>query len=78
MLFNMKFSLDDVQDKSLENVEKRRNMADGSVGNLPLNEKIDGSPIMNINNIKLHLNFTKPLEKLRNELNRLTKQNQGL
>ena len=41
------------------------------------NEIFDGSPIMNINNIKLHLNLSKPLMKIRNQLALLRKEKQG-
>ena len=66
----------EVEDGTTENIN-------GLIGNDSFDEQLDGSPIVNVNNIKLHLNLTKPLEKLRSELlqetNELLKQeHQGI
>ena len=51
----------------VEDLDRTTENINGLVGNESLDE-LDGSPIINVNNIKLHLNLTKPLEKLRSEL----------
>ena len=73
----MKFSLDALPYERLEDVERTTQTIDEPVRNVSTNELIDGSPIMNINNIKLHLNLSKPLEKIRNQLAALKNEKQG-
>ena len=74
----MKFSLDALPYERLKDGEETTQSIDKPVRNLSTNELIDGSPIMNINNIKLHLNLSKPLEKIRNQLAELKNEKQGL
>lgn len=70
-------------EKEGEEVDGTTENINGLIGNDSFDEQLDGSPIVNVNNIKLHLNLTKPLEKLRSELlqetNELLKQeHQGI
>ena len=51
----------EVEDGTTENIN-------GLIGNDSFDEQLEGSPIVNVNNIKLHLNLTKPMEKMRSEL----------
>ena len=53
--------------EEVEELDRTTENINGLVGNESLNE-LDGSPIINVNNIKLHLNLTKPFESLRSEL----------
>ena len=73
----MKFSLDALPYERLEDGEETTQGIDKPVRNLSTNEVIDVSPIMNINNIKLHLNLSKPLEKIRNQLAAMKNEKQG-
>ena len=77
VFIRMKFSLDALPYERLEDGEETTQGIDKPVRNLSTNELIDGSPIMNINNIKLHLNLSKPLEKIRNQLAALQNEKQG-
>ena len=73
----MKFLLDALPYERLEDGERTTQAIDEAAGNLPMNEQFNSSPIMNINNIKLHLNLSKPLEKIRNQLAELKNEKQG-
>ena len=73
----MKFLLDALPYERLEDGERTTQAIDEAVGNLQMNEQFKSSPIMNINNIKLHLNLSKPLEKIRNQLAALKNEKQG-
>lgn len=73
----MKFLLDALPYERLEDGERTTQAIDEAAGNLPMNEQFNSSPIMNINNIKLHLNLSKPLEKIRNKLVGLKNEKQG-
>ena len=54
-------------EEEVEELDRTTENINGLVGNESLDE-LDGSPIINVNNIKLHLNLTKPMEKMRSEL----------
>ena len=69
--------LDDPSKVKPDDIAKIAKSTDGLVGNVSSNEELNGSPIINVNNVKLHINLTKPLEKLRKELLGLQNEHQG-
>ena len=59
---------DDKTDKNETASERRFDVSDESMSDEPV-----GSPIINVNNVKVHINMTKPLQILRKEFFNLQK-----